>query len=201
MNRIKYASFLKIEAVLVSMSTAIWMSLTSFSIMSKSSVGIENIPVFELIMSLTALLGVKLAHSKINNVSLSIIFDIIIESMFLILLLIVLLICDKNVMVYSGFLIYFVIIVNMITRSMRNEAMRSYEQRNFSKAGSAKFLKLLRNRTNSYNIIGGAVGSIIAVIMLTIFKVNIIEFATYIITCNILLNMYDYHVWFIYLKK
>jgi len=180
------------------MGIMVWMALTTFSLTSRSSLGVDNIPVLELIMAVVAILGVKSAHTKYNNIKVSQALNVIVETIFLVALTYILVFKDD--LALAGFAIYAVIIVDSITRRITGEAFRKYEQIKFNTKGSARFLAVIRNRCDTYSLIGSAMGSIIAVIFITVLHTPLVTFALYMVVLNIIQNGYDYYLWFKYLK-
>jgi len=193
-----YKKFIKSMVFSDFLGIMVWMSLTTFSLNSRNLVGVNNIPVLELIMALTAIIGVKIAHSKFTNMKIAQVLTILVQTIFLAVLMFVLVV--KSDLLLAGYAMYSIIIVNTITKRITTESFRRYEQVTFNTEISSKFLTGIRNRTATFSLIGAAIGSIIAVIFITFMKISLIDFTICMIIFNILQNGYDYALWFKYLK-
>jgi len=193
-----YISFVKKMVWSDFMGITVWMALTTFSLVSRTEIGVNNIPILELIMAILAIIGVKVAHMKFNNIKISQLLTIVIETIFLFGLIYILIF--KNDLILAGYAIYSIILINQITGRVADEAFRSYEQKMFKTSGKARFLKVMRNRNKTYILVGSAIGSIIAVTFITIMKVELSSFALCIIILNVFQNGYDYYLWNKYLR-
>lgn len=173
-----------------------WTSLSTFMLVSKNEIGINNIPIFETLIFIMGIVGVKLAHNNISSYKLNIFINILLETIFLIVLYITLL--DNNLSM-AGVAVYSIIIINGITRTMEIESARRYEDKHLKSTYSKKFLNIMRTRSRYIDLIGGTVGASIALVALTYFKVNLIDFTMVMLVLNVMQNIYDYFIWQKYL--
>lgn len=175
----------------------VWMALTTFVILAKSSIGIKNIPIFELLIFVASIVSSKIAYTKLLSFSNAVKIDLIIESLFLISIYIILI--KYNSLIYSGLAIYAIIIINSMLNVIKNERARDYEDLHLRKYTHKKFLKVIRLRDRNYQIIGGLLGTSIALITLNYIEIDIIDFALIMLILNVVQNVYEYYITYKYL--
>ena len=174
-----------------------WMSLSTFFVMAKSNIGIENIPIFELIIFVASMVGSRIAYTNILSFSQAVKLDLFIESIFLVAIYIALI--KYQSLMYAGLAIYGVIIINAFLRLIKQERARNYEDKELKKDTHKKFLKVIRSKDRVYDTIGGVLGTSIALVALNYFKVDLIQFAMAMLILNVIQNIYEYYITYKYL--
>lgn len=197
MRYLEYQKRIVITASLVGCTC--WMSLSTFFVMAKSNIGIENIPIFELIIFVASMAGSRIAYTNVLSFSKAVKLDLFIESIFLIVIYIALL--KYHSLMYAGLAIYGVIIINSFLRLIKQERARNYEDKFLKKDTHKKFLKTIRSKDRTYDIIGGLLGTSIALVSLNYFKVDLIDFAIIMLILNVIQNVYEYYITYKYLTE
>ena len=174
-----------------------WMSLSAFMVMSKNAIGSTNIPIFEMLIFTTGIVGVSLAHKRCMTIKGSVLVRNIQETIFLIALFYILI--TTGDLALAGYSVYGVIITSSIVNMIADETIRSYEDTVFKSYSSIKFLKILRKRNKYLKLIAGAIGTSISVIFLTVAGVDIITFTLYVLILNVAQNVYEFYIWKKYL--
>jgi len=192
----KYLSYKNKSVISTFFGSIVWTSLSTFILLAKNSIGETNIPVFELIIFISALIGVKIAHTNIKY-SKTIVYDIFIETIFLIAIYISL---YNSSLYYAGVSVYIVIIINGMSKTINSESARRYEDNILNKYKHKIILSKLRKKIQSYNTIAGMIGTSIAAICITILHIDIILFTKVMLILNIIQNLLDYYLWYKYLK-
>jgi len=167
-------------------------------LMAKNSIGIEVIPTFEMLIFTVALVGIKVAHSKWVSLKGGLLSVMVQESIFLIALYITLL--STNNLAYAGYIVYGVIMGSAVLHKISDETRRSYEQAVFNTPGSNKVLKHLRKVGDLTTTIGGAIGTGVAVVCISILHINIINFTLVMLILNIVQNLYEYYLCVKYIR-
>jgi len=198
MKRTNYIKWSRAMILSDLLGTTTWMSLTTFMIMAKNAMGNTSIPIFEMIIFLTALVGIKVAHTKWVTLRGGQLASITQETIFLIALYISLIITKD--LAIAGYIVYGVIIGSAVIRKITGETSRAYEQKEFNTDSSNKALKLIRKAADLTTTIGGAIGSSIAVVAISVLHIDIIQFTMVMLILNVIQNMYDYYLWFKYLR-
>ena len=198
MHKTKYIAWSRAMILSNILSIITWTSLTSFMLMAKNSIGIEVIPIFEMLIFTVALVGIKVAHSKWVSLKGGLLSVMVQESIFLIALYITLL--STNNLAYAGYIVYGVIMGSAVLHKISDETRRSYEQAVFNTPGSNKVLKHLRKVGDLTTTIGGAIGTGVAVVCISILHINIINFTLVMLILNIVQNLYEYYLWFKYIR-
>jgi len=175
-----------------------WMSLTAFIIVAKSKLGISNMPIFEVLIFLTSLIGVKIVYKLKNiNYSLMVLINNITEGLFVISLSYILYKYDIK---YSGVVVYMVIIINSFTSYFENEAKQNIEHMELTNKRYKKYLKDIRRFSSMLQLVSGIIGSSLALIFLTYFKVNLITFTRIMLILNFISVIYSLYIWNKYLR-
>jgi len=170
-----------------------WMSLSAFMLMSKNAIGLNNIPIFEMLILVAGIVGVSLAHEKYMTIKYGVLARNIQETIFLISLFYILITTgDLSV---AGYSVYGVIISSSIVNMITDETIRSYEDAAFKSYSSRKFLKILRKRNKLLKLLAGAIGTSVSVIFLTIAGVDIITFTLCMLILNVAQNVYEFIIW------
>lgn len=196
MKRYSYIKYIKYEAISISLSTYIWLALVSFTIMSTSLLGVENITFLELLLFTFGLLGTYIAFRGPGSYRLFTILEIVLETLFLFLIL-YLIYVDSN---YVAVSIYLVMILGKLVRPGVSEKGRVYEDTELKKDSEKKMLQHIRKRNGYLSDIFGILGGLTAVLFLSILKVDLNTFAVCMLLLNVIQNMFDYSRWIKYLK-
>lgn len=174
-----------------------WMALSTFFVMAKSNMGIENIPIFELIMFVASMAGSRVAYTNVLSFSQSVKLDLFIETIFLIAIYVALI--KYNSLMHAGLAIYGVMIVNSFLRLIKQERARNYEDKELKRDTHKKFLKAIRSKDRAYDTIGGVVGTSIALVCLNYLQIDLIKFAMIMLILNVIQNIYEYYITYKYL--
>ncbi len=175
-----------------------WMSLSAFMVNAKNEIGIDSIPIFEMLIFVSGILGVKIAYSKIDiSIKTLVFINIISESVFLVSLYYLLL---TSTMSNAGVSVYMIIILNAFVGLIISEKMRSEEDIVLTHTLYKGILKTIRKKNDNSRLIGGTIGTSIAVILLTYYEVELVSFTLVMLVLNIIQNIYDYYIWNVHLK-
>ena len=190
----KYLQYLDKSRLSDFLGVLVWTSLSGFMVLAKNKIGIDNITLLEFVIMALSLIGSKLAfNTRILKYKHVILFNIISETIFLIILYFVLF---NNNLEYAGLTVYSIIIVTTITRFIQGERSRQLELlyiKNESK------LRNLKKKHADLKIIGGILGTAIAAIAINTLNIDIILFTKIMLILNIIENIYDYYIWKQYL--
>ena len=195
MSYFKYLSRDAVSSILI--ATA-WMSLTTFVLVAKNSIGIPNIPMFEIMAMLAGIIGTQIAHYKYNTIPISKLIDVIVESVFLVGILYQL---YAGTIENAGVMVYMIIIAHQLYKDGLVESKRVYEDKYIKHANGKNMLKIFRKRITLYMSIGGTVGSGIGLIALSYYKMDLILFTKIMLMVNLAANIYDYYVYVRYARK
>jgi len=198
MKRTNYIKWSRAMIISDLLGTTTWMALTTFMIMAKNAIGNDVIPIFEVIIFMMALVGIKLAHSNWVSLKGGQLASITQESIFLVALYVGLIYTDD--LAIAGYIVYGVIIGSALIKEIGKETSRAYEQKEFRSYSGNKALRLIRKASGLTITIGGAIGSGVAVVAISILHINIVSFTMVMLILNILQNVYDYYLWFKYLR-
>jgi len=193
----KYIKWTKKMVVADMLGLITWMALSTFMVMSKNAIGTTNIPIFEMLIFMTGIIGVTLAHKKCMTIKGSVLVRNIQETIFLIALFYILI--TTGDLALAGYSVYGVIITSSIVNVITDETIRSYEDVTFKSYSSAKFLKILRKKNEYLKIIAGAIGSTVSVIFITVAGTDIITYTLYVLILNVAQNVYEFYIWKKYL--
>jgi len=148
-----------------------------------------------VIIMVTGIMGTQIAHLKIFTISLTKLIDILVETTFLVALSYQL---YYGTIANAGVMVYGIIIMHKMYRDGLSEAKRVYEDKYVR---SKKMLKIFRKQVSLYLSISGTIGTLIGLIALTYYKVDLIEFTKIMMVFNITANIYDYYVYIVYVRK
>jgi len=199
MKRSNYIRWSKKMILSDLLGTITWVSLGTFMLMAKNAIGSTEIPIFELFIFLTSLVGIKIAHSAYATLKGGQLASIIQETIFLIVLYISLI--YTNNLAIAGYIVYGVIIGSAVINKITAETSRAYEQKEFNTDSGNKALKLIRKKSSLTTTIGATIGSIISVVFISVFHVGIIQFTMVMLVLNVIQNMYDHYLWMRYLNS
>lgn len=194
---IRYIRYSRHKLVSDFLGVVVWTALTTFMLVAKNAVGVNNIPIFEVLIFMSGLIGITVAHMNLLSFRLSMLCNIIIETVFLVILYYTLLTSSIAV---SGIVVYCVIIVNVFIFKVIKETSRGYEDVSLTKQYHKQALKILRKKGDTLAMVGGVIGAGIGLVCLTYLKIDILIFTLYILVLNITQNMYDYYLWNKYLR-
>ena len=194
-NFIKY-KFYSINNIMLGMIT--WASLGTFMIVSKTSIGTTNIPIFEVLIFISGLVGVRIAHTYAIRLQYSILLEIITETVILIALFTVLL-SNPNDLALAGVLVYIAVILRVSMSTIVDESTRRYEDAHITTKGGKWALQKIRRKTDTTVVVGGGIGASISLICLTYFGMDIVTFTLVMLVLNTLVNIIDYYLLYKYL--
>ncbi len=196
MKKVNYIRYQRYELISTFLGVMVWVSLGTFSIIAKGLLEINMITFMEATIFIVSILGTHMAFRNYGNYKFYILYNIIIETLFLIAILYLVYINSK----FIGISIYLVIILSRMVQPIINEKARTIEDTLFKKNSEKRLLSGLRKKDGYITNIAGTLGSLIAIFFISILNIDIYTFAVYMLCLNILQNMFDYYKWWIYLR-
>lgn len=185
-----YLKYLKRSLLSVFVGHIVWVSLSTYMIINKSSIGIDIIPVFEVVLFITGLASSRIATMNIFSFKTAMYSLVIMETLFLIILFIA--IYYNGISITSGIVLYMlIIIVNGFISPIENEARRILEDKKLKKDSEKNYLRLIRGYERNWKMIGASIGSIASLIFLSYLQMSLEMFTLIMLSLNILQNMYD----------
>ena len=185
-----YLKYLKKSLLSVFVGHIVWVSLSTYMIINKSSIGIDNIPVFEVVLFVAGLASSRIATMNIFSFKTAMYSLVIMETLFLIILFIA--IYYNGISITSGIVLYMlIIIVNGFIGPIENEARRILEDKKLKKDSEKNYLRLIRGYERNWKMIGASIGSVVSLIFLSYLQMSLEMFTLIMLSLNILQNMYD----------
>jgi len=195
LNYIRYGLKEQVSALL---GTVTWMGLTTFMIVSKNSIGVNNIPIFELMIFVASLISVHATYKyAVVPYKLLVFIRLMVAVVFLVSLYYVL---ETYTVAEAGIVVYGVIIVNAGMSYFEGESKQYIEHEVLTKQVLKKYLKDIRELSNKLKLVGGAVGSSVAIVSLTYFGVDLIVYTKVILILNVIAVVYELYIWNKYLR-
>lgn len=191
-----YITYRRYDIVAYFLSVMIWTSLTSFTILSKNTLGIDTITIMESLLFVVSIVGVRIGFRSCITYSQIMLIDIILETIFLILTIYLIHIHSNNIALG----IYFAMAMNYMIRPAIREKERSYDDTYLKHKRYKDILKRIREYESYITSVAGVTGTSIALVVLNVCKVDIYLFATIMLVVNIIQNLYDYYKWNKYLR-
>jgi len=195
MNR--YLIYRKNELLSQFLGMTTWMSLSTFMLVAKNAIGIHNIPIFETLIFMAGLIGIKVSYSRILNYASMKFINIVVETVFLLVLYGMLFMND---LVMAGITVYIVIIANAITDKLEDVSRRDYEDYKLSKA-EKRYLRRIRKIEEYIITYAGVLGTGVSLVCLTYLKMDLIMYTKIMLVLNVAQNVYDYYIWYKYLRQ
>lgn len=195
-SKLKYLKYQRYELISVFLGASVWVSLGTFSIITKANLGIDILTFMETVIFIASILGVHLAFKQIGNFSQYVLFNLLTETIFLIAILYL----TYNKSMFIAISIYVVIIISKMLNPIINEKARNIEDLLFKKKNEKMILANIRMKEGYITNIAGVLGSLIAILALTILNIDVYTFAMYMLCLNIMQNIFDYYKWVILLK-
>ena len=196
MTKLKFIKYQRYELISIFLSVSVWMSLGTFTITTKANLGLDLITFLEAVIFITSILGIHIAFKKIGNYSLFTILNIILETIFLIFILIL----TYHKSEYIAISIYSIMVLRKLINPVIREKARTIEDTLFKKNSEKQILSNLRMKVGYITNIAGVIGSLIAILTISILNIDIYIFAIYILFINKVQNLFDYYKWFKILK-
>jgi len=170
-----YTRYLRKSIPIKTFGAALWVSMSAFYIMSKATLGTDNIPMFETVFQVAGLAGTWLAYRKVHSVRTMLIITIITEAIVSIILMTS--VFGDDPLADSAAPIYLFLIMNALITMPLMEAKRTFEDHHMQSLRAKGILKVLRKQIRYAQITAMIVGSAVGMILLSYFKVDIILFA------------------------
>jgi len=175
-----------------------WMSLSTFMLVAKNAIGTNNIPIFETIIFISALIGSSIAAKRYMSYKISILSNILVEMIFLASLYYVLI--YYNNLAIAGVVVYCVIIVNGILDTIVHEEARNIEDEFLKHSLYKKVLRKYRKYYRDVRLYGGVIGTSISLIALTYYQVDLLTFTKVMLILNVIETLYSFYLWNKYLR-
>ena len=188
-----YLKYLKRSLLSVFVGHIVWVSLSTYTIINKSSIGLDNIPVFEVVLFIAGLAGSRIATMNVFSFKTAMYSLVLSETIFLITLFIA--IHYNGISITSGIVLYLlIIVVNGFISPIENEARRILEDKKLKKDSEKNYLRLIRGYERNWKMIGASIGSIVSLVILSYLQVSLVMLTFIMLSLNILQNMYDYNL-------
>jgi len=194
-----YLRYIKAELLSMFLGIMTWSALSTFMLIAKNAIGVDNIPIFETLIFVAGIVGIRISYSRKNwDYSILVVISISIVTIFLIALLYLL---YFGTLAEAGIAIYAIIIANAVINTLKNVASRDIEDMELTSVHYKGYLRKIRKSADNLAHIAGAIGTGIALVIITYLKMDIITFTKIMIVLNVIQNIYDYHIWYKYLFK
>ena len=132
-----YLKYLKKSLLSTFVGHIVWISLSTYVVINKSTIGIDNIPIFEVILFLTGLASSRIATMNIFSFKTAMYSSVAVETMFLLILSIA--IYYNGISIMSGVILYLLIItLNGFINPIESESRRVLEDKKLKKDSESK---------------------------------------------------------------
>jgi hypothetical protein len=200
MNKaISYINYQFGSLVSMFLGMVVWMSLTTFIVVSKNALDKGVLPIFEVIVFVVSLLGVLASIYKLLSLRIAILLSFLTESILLIVLFAILMLWTTEVELIA-YAIYAVISIQALFKYSIGETSRKFEDEFLISDAGKYLMRKVRNMTNMLILLGGAIGSLIALYALTFCDVVLVTFAIIMLFLNVLQNIWDFRLWFKFIR-
>ena len=186
-----YTKYLRKDMINICLGTITWTSLTSFMLVAKSELGINNITIMETIFFLIGLVGVRLANENYFSLKTNTMIDNVAETIFLLATLYTLYIGN---MAYTALAVYGIMFFNVISRRVLKESIRRHEDKYMVRRQAKRFLEVVRAKSGYVELMAGVGGTLTALLAINYLNVELILFAKIMILLNIVENIYVYYI-------
>ncbi len=197
MNRTNYIKFRNYDIWSTSTITVIWSALISYSIMLKSNLGIELVNTLELVVIVLGIVGVNIGYRNRIHYKYIILFDIILDIVFVIVCIYLIFIQDLYNLAIFFYITRFIM---AIYTPAKIESERHYEDFFLTKGLYKTILKSIRERYSYFEIISATIGASLSIVFINVLKVDVNHFVIGLFIFNLLNNMFDLHRWNKYLR-
>ncbi len=185
-----YLKYLKKSLLSTFIGHIVWISLSTYVVINKSAIGIDNIPIFEVILFLTGLVSSRIATMNIFSFKTAMYSSVAVETIFLLILSIA--IYHNGISIMSGVILYLLIItLNGFISPIESESRRVLEDKKLKKDSEKNYLRIIRGYERNWRMIGASIGSILSLIFLSYLEISLEIFTLAMLSLNILQNMYD----------
>ena len=198
MTNKKYLRYSRNAILSTFIGTMTWVSLATFMLVAKNEIGIKNIPIFEVMVFVSSLISTRYVYDLAFKIKNTVLLNVTIETVFLIGLYYMLL--NNTGLAAAGVAVYMVIISNAFTSPMMNESKRHFEDQSLTNHMYKRYIRKLRKKSHLMTTIGATIGSLIGLLFISYYKVDLKEFTMIMLILNVLQNLWDYYLWWKYLK-
>ena len=80
MTKLKFINYQRYELISIFLSVSVWISLGTFTIMTKSNLSLNLITFLEAAIFITSIMGIHMAFKKVGSYRLYVMLNIIIET-------------------------------------------------------------------------------------------------------------------------
>lgn len=185
-----YKGFYRRSVFNTLINSLVWAGLSTYVIISKSYLGTSYIPVFESVLFISGLLASRyISYNKLSFKYVSLV-DILLELICLIAIFTITFI--YNVGIESAVSLYvFIIISNGVLMIFINESRRDLEDSELKTKQSKKFLKTCRGRHRDMSMVGLSIGSVLSMILLSYFNIDLKAYALLLIFLSFISALYQ----------
>ena len=136
MIKANYIRYQRYELISTFLGVMVWVSLGTFSIIAKGLLAIDIITFMEATIFIVSILGTHMAFRNCGNYKFYILYNILIETLFLATIIYLVYIDSK----FIGISIYLVIILGRMVQPIINEKARTIEDTLFKKNSEKRLL-------------------------------------------------------------
>ena len=165
--------------------TFIWVSIASFIIVVKGNVGETMLPVMESLVFLIGLLGVRVAFTTMYDYRFYTIINSIVGVLFSISLLGVL----YTYPIYTGYVLYMLIILNSLLSPILNEKKRNYEDIRLINTKYKNVLSTNRKKAEYLRLVSGSLGAVTSVVIITGLNIDIFVYTKLILLLDLVASI------------
>lgn len=185
-----YKGFYRRSVFNTLVNSLVWAGLSTYVIISKSYLGSSYIPIFESVLFISGLLASRyISYNKLSFKYVSLV-DILLELICLIAIFTITFI--YNVGIESAVSLYvFIIISNGVLMIFINESRRDLEDSELKTKQSKKFLKTCRGRHRDMSMVGLSIGSVLSMILLSYFNIDLKAYALLLIFLSFISALYQ----------
>lgn len=185
-----YKGFYRRSVFNTLINSLVWAGVSTYVIISKSYLGTSYIPVFESVLFISGLLASRyISYNKLSFKYVSLV-DILLELICLIAIFTITFI--YNVGIESAVSLYvFIIISNGVLMIFINESRRDLEDSELKTKQSKKFLKTCRGRHRDMSMVGLSIGSVLSMILLSYFNIDLKAYALLLIFLSFISALYQ----------
>jgi len=165
-----YFKFVKKTQIPAAIDCGIYMLAATYVAIAHANLGSVWLPVAVVVWLIAELIGIKIAHLKwsIKSAYKMYLYSDVAISLMMALAIVIL--NDKFII---AIVIAIAGVVVRITQSAHNEAMSRFERRNFIKDTAHRYSAVLRKRDESWQVMSGLCGSLLALFMYSILELDL----------------------------
>ena len=193
-----YLKYVRASNINTAIHTVFWVATSVVVVMGKSAIGSDSLPIFQMLVWIAGIIGARLVLTRMATKKIVIMIDNIRDLLILLYIVYQLVYGD---MISVGIGIFVIIISGELFSPVISEWRRYIEDTRYTKPSHKKILVKLRTNYRYTSTIAGAIGSGIALVALTYFKVELQHYGALMLALELLVVMYDMRIYYKYLGK